>query len=218
VGEHTARRFRAGTFAVGLVTACVGALLAPTGVYAALPEIADSTSAQTDARTVAIQRGPAVTISDRIGDHALIDGLPNDPRSKAADIRSVRFEKVNGALRVTTTVNLVGIKTSRQYAVTSVTVPSGLKYLIQASTNTARASVAKQSWRNTVFCPDARSGHRGGSPGAITATIPLKCLGKPNQVTGFTAYTFTEVYSVAYGEYVAFSEDEAAGRGLLRLR
>jgi hypothetical protein len=159
-----------------------------------------------------------VTISDRVGDHTLIDGLPNDPRSKAADVRSVRFEKVGGALRVTTTVNLVGIKSSRQYAVTSVKVPSGLKYLIQASTNTTRASVAKQSWRNTVSCPDARSGYRGGSPGTITATIPLKCLGKPNQITGFTAYTFTEVYSVAYGEYVAFSEDEAAGPGVLRLR
>lgn len=217
----TAKRVKATALVAGHALACAGTLLAPTSANATTPDGAAATgtaAARTaEARAAAGQRSPAVTITDRLGDHTLIDALPKDRYANASDIRTIRFEKINGALRITTTIGMVGINASRQYAVTSFTVPSGLKYLVQAMPQTTRAEVAKQSWRNAVSCPDARSGYRAGSPGAIIATIPLKCLGKPKQITNFTAYSFTEVYHTGYSEYVAMSEDDAAGPGVLRL-
>lgn len=187
------------------------ALLCP---LPALATVDVATIGRTSPVTAAL---PAVTFTDRVGDQRLTDGLPNDPKARSIDIRSVRFEKVGGTLRVTTTMRSVG-GYGTQYVVATATTPSGLKFLIQASTNTSIAYVAKQSWANEVRCGDAKGRRDNGSPGSITAVVPLGCLGRPARLSQFTAYTVVEDYSVSHGRTLELADDEAAGGGVLRLR
>ena len=158
---------------------------------------------------------PAV-IKDPAGDVRFIDGLPTDPTAKSIDISKLKFEKVDGQLKVTVFIrDAHPSRTANQYMVAHATAPSGIKFLIQAATNTSRAYVAKQSWANEAFCPDARSITSGNT---LIAKVPLKCLDRPARLTKLGAMTIVEEYSVGASRYYDLALDKASGRAVLKLR
>lgn len=179
----------------------------------ALPMLATILSLSGPAAAAAFT--PAI-VNDPRGDYRLIDGLPTNPVTKSIDISRVKFEKVDGQLKVTGFIRDVHpSRTAIQYMVAHATAPSGIKFLIQATTGHQRAYVAKQSWANEVLCTEAKSIVSGDT---LVAKVPLKCLDRPSRLTRLGATTLVEEYSVAASRYYTYSMDKASGSAILRLR
>jgi len=182
-----------------LVTAALGVSVALAGTAAAFA----SGSSQ-------------VSSTDPRGDYQLIDGH-RGPRSASIDIESMRWARSGNALRISVVIRRLRPEHLNQYAVFRAVDPaSHHHFLVQASTVTPVAHVARRTWGNRVACPNATSRvhTRADGRGSIVATVPLGCLDRPAKLKDLSVLTLARSYHMDKD----FSLDRARTGQVLLLR